>query len=135
MPFSFLDPPRAFGCTLTIDGFDTDGDYFQVALVLGWLLFGRLLWGMLFALLMGAAFSTGSRETSNSHPSVRDKSIKHSCRNVLAPFWHRQAEPTPMLLDEIAPMTRGQRIEKGCIAFARAVSHNLSWYLLSGPPP
>lgn len=29
--------------------------------VIGWLLFGSLLWGMLFALLLGAAFSTGSR--------------------------------------------------------------------------
>lgn len=29
--------------------------------VIGWLIFGSLLWGVLFALLMGAAFSTGSR--------------------------------------------------------------------------
>lgn len=29
--------------------------------VIGWLLFGSLLWGLIFALVMGAAFSTGSR--------------------------------------------------------------------------
>ena len=29
--------------------------------VIGWLIFGSVMWGMLFAILLGAAFSTGSR--------------------------------------------------------------------------